>query len=250
MANLFCPFLPLRHPSREPLSSLGGRRADGLITTRPDAPVVICEGEKSADAAARIFPKSVATTSPGGANGADRSDWSVLRGRKVLVWPDDDAPGCAYARRVSTILAALDCEISVVDAAALARTAPGGGPREPTKDGWDAADAITEWPDLALRRAAYTCARPFDVAESTPAYISFGKYTMDTDGLHTEVKRGRRGNSFEIVRVSAPFEILGHGRDPHGRAWGRSIAKRRCGDLRATRGRRVANRPEPATRIC
>lgn len=193
------------------------------LAAQPDAPVVICEGEKSADAAARIFPKSVATTSPGGANGADRSDWSVLRGRKVLVWPDDDAPGCAYARRVSTILAALDCEISVVDAAALARTAPGGGPREPTKDGWDAADAITEWPDLALRRAAYTCARPFDVAESTPAYISFGKYTMDTDGLHTEVKRGRRGNSFEIVRVSAPFEILGHGRDPHGRAWGRFL---------------------------
>ena len=65
----------------------------------PDAPVVVCEGEKSADAATRIFPKSVAVTSPGGANAPDEADWSVLRGRKVLIWPDDDAPGRAYAEK-------------------------------------------------------------------------------------------------------------------------------------------------------
>ena len=129
------------------------------LAARPDAPVVICEGEKSADAAERIFPESVATTSPSGANAADRSDWSVLRGRKVLVWPDDDEPGCAYARKVSAILAALDCDVSMIDVAALARTAAGGGIREPTKDGWDAANAITEWVDVAaLRRAAVECA--------------------------------------------------------------------------------------------
>ena len=111
---------------------------------------------------------------------------------------DDDGQREALAEGVSAILA-------------LARTAPGGGPREPTKDGWDAAEAIIEWPDLALRRAAYTCARPFDVAESTPAYISFGKYTMDTDGLHTELKRGRRGNSFEIVRCPRRSKFWGMG---------------------------------------
>ena len=45
-----------------------------------------------------------------------------------------------------------------------------------------------------------------------PAYVSFGKFTMDADGLHTELKRGRGDNSeIEIVRVSAPFEFLGLG---------------------------------------
>src|SRR5271166_3296170 len=36
------------------------------LASRPDAPVIVCEGEKAADAAARIFPEHVAVTSPGG----------------------------------------------------------------------------------------------------------------------------------------------------------------------------------------
>jgi putative DNA primase/helicase len=195
------------------------------LATRLDAPVVVCEGEKSADAAAQIFPKSVAVTSSGGANAVNKADWNVLRGRKVLIWPDDDTPGRVYTGKVGATLAALDCDVSIIDAHALARTAPGGGTREPSKDGWDAADAITEWDDVvALRLAAVACAKPFDAAESVPAYISFGKFTMDSDGLHTELKRGRGDNSeVEIVRVSAPFEIVGLGRNPHGRAWGRFL---------------------------
>jgi putative DNA primase/helicase len=195
------------------------------LAGRPDAPVVICEGEKSADAATEIFPKSVVVTAPGGANAADKADWSVLRGRKVLVWPDDDAPGRSYVGAVGARLATLDCEVSVIDAHKLARTAPGGGTREPSKDGWDAADAIGEWPDVAaLRLAAVNCAKRFDDAELAPAYISFGKFKMDADGLHTEVRRGRSDNSeIEIVRVSAPFEILGLGRNPDGRGWGRFL---------------------------
>ena len=191
------------------------------LAGRPDAPVVICEGEKSADAAALIFPKSVAVTSPGGANAADKADWSVLRGRKVLVWPDDDAPGRTYAGKVGATLAALDCDVSIIDAYALARIAPGGGTREPSKKGWDAADAITEWPDtVALRRAAVNCAKPF----RAPDYISFGDFEMSDAGLHREVTRGRGDNAETgTVRMSAPFEIFGRGRDPDGRAWGRFL---------------------------
>jgi putative DNA primase/helicase len=36
------------------------------LAANSDAPVVFCEGEKAADAAARIFPKSACMTSPGG----------------------------------------------------------------------------------------------------------------------------------------------------------------------------------------
>ena len=94
------------------------------------------------------------------------------------------------------MLAALDCEISVIDAAALARTAPGGGPREPTKDGWDAADAITEWPDCgAAARGRHTCAKPFDAAESTRLTFRSASTRWTPTVLHTEVKRGRGDNS-------------------------------------------------------
>src|SRR5262249_53026150 len=106
------------------------------LAERPSSPVVVCEGEKAADAAALIFPKSVALTSPGGANAADKADWSVLRGRKVLIWPDDDEPGRGFAAKVAALLVALDCDVSIIDAGALARMAPDGGSRDPSKDGW------------------------------------------------------------------------------------------------------------------
>ncbi len=47
---------------------------------------------------------------------------------------------------------------------------------------------------------------------------------MDADGLHTEVKLGKGDNAkTEFMRVSAPFEILGLGRNPEGRGWGRFL---------------------------
>ncbi len=63
------------------------------LAEKPDAPVVVCEGEKSADAVARIFPKSVCPSAPGGAQARDKADWKPLAGRKVLIWPDADKPG-------------------------------------------------------------------------------------------------------------------------------------------------------------
>ena len=54
------------------------------LAARPDAPVIICEGEKAADAAARIFPEYVATTSSGGAKATAQTDWTPLEGRRVL----------------------------------------------------------------------------------------------------------------------------------------------------------------------
>jgi putative DNA primase/helicase len=193
------------------------------LGARPDAAVLVCEGEKSADAGARIFPKSVAVTSPGGANAADKADWSVLRGRKVWIWPDADKPGREYAAKVGATVATLDCDVSIIDADALARTAPDGGTRELFKEGWDAADAIEEWPDLAeLCLAAGNCTQPFEL----PAYVSFGDFAMSDAGLYRET-RGRGDNAKTVtVRVSAPFEIVGRGRDPDGRAWCRFLCWR------------------------
>jgi hypothetical protein len=70
------------------------------IAARPETGIVIPEGEKCAEAAARIFPSSIATTSSQGACSAHKSDWSALRGRDVLVWPDNDKAGQDYAAAV------------------------------------------------------------------------------------------------------------------------------------------------------
>ena len=76
------------------------------LAERPSAPVVICEGEKAADAATRLLPGFVAVTSPNGSKSAGKADWSPLRGRAVTVWPDADAAGLEYARQVAKLATA------------------------------------------------------------------------------------------------------------------------------------------------
>ena len=53
------------------------------LAQRPNNPVLVVEGEKTADAAGKIFPDHVCTTSPFGAPSADKADWSPLHGRSV-----------------------------------------------------------------------------------------------------------------------------------------------------------------------
>lgn len=76
-----------------------------------ERPVIICEGEKAADAAVSLgYP---ATTSPGGAQAAAKADWSILAGREVVIVPDNDAAGRAYAEQVVARLAALQPQPSI-----------------------------------------------------------------------------------------------------------------------------------------
>ena len=74
-----------------------------LGTTRR---VYICEGEPATDAARSIG--LVAVTSAGGSKAAHKADWGPLAGREVIILPDADRPGMAYADAVGTILTTLD----------------------------------------------------------------------------------------------------------------------------------------------
>src|SRR5262249_53405052 len=74
----------------------------------PFAPVVVCEGEKATDAARRLLPDFVVVTSPNGNKSADKADWSPLRGRDVVIWPDADLPGDEYAEGVSKCAAEVE----------------------------------------------------------------------------------------------------------------------------------------------
>ena len=70
----------------------------------PDAPVLIVEGEKSADAAAKLLPGYVAMTWPGGASAPQTADWSPLLNREVLIWPDADEPSSRAAAAIASRL--------------------------------------------------------------------------------------------------------------------------------------------------
>src|SRR5262249_14249143 len=67
--------------------------------------VVVCEGEKAADAARSLG--FTTTTSAGGSQAATKTDWRPLAAKEVWILPDNDAPGRKYGETVAYILAKL-----------------------------------------------------------------------------------------------------------------------------------------------
>ena len=100
--------------------------------------VVLVEGEKAADAL--IGQGICATTAMNGANAPpDKTDWSPLAGKHVLIWPDHDEAGRSYAAAVSQYLAGQGrvASLAVLDI-------PADLPEK-----WDAADAVASQQDIA-----------------------------------------------------------------------------------------------------
>lgn len=63
------------------------------LKSRPNAIVLVVEGEKTADAAKILFPQYVVTTWIGGGESIKNADLSPLNGRNIYCWPDNDLPG-------------------------------------------------------------------------------------------------------------------------------------------------------------
>ncbi|CAJ3063157.1 Phage-plasmid primase P4-like [Burkholderia pseudomallei] len=99
--------------------------------------VVLVEGEKCAQAL--IDVGVCATTAMHGANApVEKTDWSPLAGKAVLIWPDRDRPGWSYA--MAAAQAALGAGAASCDVLL---------PPDDHPDGWDAADALAEGFDVA-----------------------------------------------------------------------------------------------------
>ncbi len=97
--------------------------------------VVLVEGEKCAQAL--IDQGITATTAMQGANApVDKTDWSPLQGKEVLIWPDADEAGARYADAVAQQLRGIAARVRRIRVP----------PHAPSK--WDAADAIAEGFDV------------------------------------------------------------------------------------------------------
>lgn len=104
--------------------------------------IVLVEGEKCAQALADLGID--ATTAMQGAHSpVEKTDWSPIQGKTIVIWPDNDAPGQEYATKVADHLRAIGCEVSIVEI-------PAGKPEK-----WDAADCVEEGSDpRAILRTA------------------------------------------------------------------------------------------------
>lgn len=122
------------------------------LQANPEAKVILVEGEKCVD---RLRAMGIARTPiswAGGAQAWKHADWSPLKGRDVLLFPDHDAPGWSAIAGIASRINA--SKLQVIDHREL-----------DLPDCWDIADE--EWTSADLNKWAAPLIKPFEVPRET-----------------------------------------------------------------------------------
>ena len=178
-----------------------------VLAERPDVPVLVCEGEKTTDAAAALFPDYVCIASQGGSGAAAKSDWSPLAGRSVAIWPDHDEPGAGYAGAVAALATAVG--------AAPVRVV---GIPEDWPIGWDLADLLPD--GVTVERLREMLADASDAAGHDPGVRFPPNYEMTPAGLFYTPQAKKDAAPGPSTFVAAPFQVIGETRSDTGDGWG------------------------------
>lgn len=142
------PYWACRHFSKP-------RPLYGLETLQQaDLPVVIVEGEKTAEAARLMFPNACVVTWPGGTSAVKHVDWTPLIGRDCIMIPDADKPGHEAGEWIAAKLTELDCHVQYVT------------PEVDRPVGWDLADE--DWGHTEAMRWLNANCRQYPFTELAP----------------------------------------------------------------------------------
>ncbi len=109
------------------------------IHDRTSHPIMIVEGEKTADAARDIFPSFNVITWSGGAQAVNKHDWTPCHGRAITLWPDSDTPGIDAMHAIYDALKSHCENIRYV--------------KPPFSDGWDLADITPDFDPIEYARS-------------------------------------------------------------------------------------------------
>ncbi len=198
------------------------------LAARPRAPVLVLEGEKTADASAVLLPWCVPTTAPNGASSPAKADWTSLKGRRVLVWPDNDESGRKYAASVARLARQAGASsVEICDLTMLAVDPTSGTARE-LPAGWDAADALADgWTTerigdlgkLGLFRSA-SVSRESD-------QLKLPRFELRADGVFylgmTWNKWKKQYEPSPAQWICSPLSITARTRDAESGNWGRLL---------------------------
>ena len=143
------------------------------LATMPDATVIVCEGEKSADAAQTLFPKYACVSWQGGTGSVEHADIEPLRGRRLIFWPDNDEGGRSAMKTLHAKLP--HAQILRVD---------------DLDKGQDAADLHVDDPEEWLRHHLPAPTRggtePWPAAMNKAAYHGLSGRVVEAIAPHTE----------------------------------------------------------------
>lgn len=175
------------YPEPRPLYGLD------LLEARPKHPVMVVEGEKSCEAArALLGDLYVVVTWSNGSSAVSKTDWSPLKGRNIVIWPDADQPGARASLDIARLCAPTAISLKIIH--------PEG------KDGgWDAADAVSEGMDTAsIIEWAKPRVKPYAELQSQQSLpVTPVQATVDAGSVDV-VKRGTYAlwDSIGIVKSS------------------------------------------------
>ncbi|MBI1328227.1 MAG: DUF927 domain-containing protein [Alphaproteobacteria bacterium] len=206
----FCPFTLWQHKEtgefewkKKDIAAPKSLYGLELLCPMPDMPVIVTEGEKACEAARTLLPDYIAVTSSGGSNAADKSDWSVLKDRKVTIWLDNDDAGKRYADTVCKALyAAGAASVHIV------------AMPDNVKHGWDAADALQEgWSEeKALHH--------IQQAKPLRPHCDIPTYYRNKDGYLYYIDPS---DEKPPVKISTFVEVAAYTRNSKGENWGRLL---------------------------
>ena len=115
------------------------------IISRSDAPILIVEGEKNADAAKLLFPELAVTTTMFGAQSPHKTDWSPVKGRSVIICSDFDDAGTKYGDAVYGLSRKASCgSVKLLDIKKLVKETLGKELDALRDQGYDLADACAD----------------------------------------------------------------------------------------------------------
>lgn len=116
--------------------------------------LIIGEGEKAALAIRQLLSSYPSLTSQGGGSAAGKSNWSIVVGKIVIIWPDADDAGAKYARIVARLcLEAGAKEVRIIT------------PPMDVPESWDAADAVEDGWTTSQVEELIRNAKPYDTLE-------------------------------------------------------------------------------------
>lgn len=165
--------------------------------------VFVTEGEKAADAARSLG--LVATTSAHGSKSADKTDWKPLAGKDVVILPDNDTAGDAYAKDVVRLLSQCDPR-SVVRVVALPGLPESGDLADLVEAAGPAGiDGLRQQVESAVRSAATVEFGEAAVAKSDKRptiWIEAGQKARITDQSLAVLARDHFHRGGQLVRCS------------------------------------------------
>lgn len=193
------------------------------IINQPNALVVVCEGEKAADAAAVLMPDAVSTTMLNGAQSPNKSDWQVLKGRDVWLWRDYDDAGHRCMVAIANLLKmAGAASIKTVNLKAFDHLPDKGDAADLLAAGLTPSDfkLICEKPNF------FEDDKPKSAGKKTTKSVSGNKqesqFHLNDGGLYYFGKNDA-GNDTPPLWICSKLEVTAVTRDAKNESWGRLL---------------------------